>query len=289
MAVQTHKVQVAEALRPFLAKVLAGASGKRLEQLLRFQSVAVNGAVITRGNHPLEPGDVVTIHFDKRPTARIELSGGLRIVHEDADLIVVDKPPGLLSIATEHERERTAYAIVTDYVRERKAEDRIFVVHRLDKGTSGLLMFARSEDVKRALQENWRAVEKKYLAIVEGRPAEASGTIRSHLRENQGLEVYSTDAAEGEEAITQYVVLQSTTRRSLLEVTLQTGKKNQIRVHLAEQGHPVVGDKKYGAHGNPAARLALHATSLTLQHPTRGERLQFKSPLPPRLSALMKE
>jgi 23S rRNA pseudouridine1911/1915/1917 synthase len=290
MSVQTHKVESEGLLRELLASVLAGASGKRIDQLLRHKSVAVNGEVITRGTHPLAPGDVVTIHFDRRPAPRAELPHGLRVIFEDDDIIVVDKPPGLLTIATEHQRERTAYAILTDYVRERKADARVFIVHRLDKGTSGLLIFARSEAVKRSLQEGWRAVEKRYLAVVEGCPSPETATIRTRLRENKGLEVYSTEVeGEGAEAVTSYRLMRKSKRCALLEITLQTGRKNQIRVHLSEQGHPVVGDTKYGAHGSPVGRLALHAASLSLVHPTRGERLQFTSPLPSRLAGLLEE
>lgn len=287
MAVQTHNVTQEEALRAFLARALAGASGKRVEQLLKFKSVAVNGEIVTRGAHALQAGDVVTVHFDKQPAPRTVLEHSLRVVHEDADLIVVDKPPGLLSIATDHERERTAYAIVTDYVRERAQGARVFVVHRLDKGTSGLLLLARSEAVKRALQDGWRDVEKKYYAIVEGAPQPPHDVIRTHLAENKGLEVYSTDADHGAEAITAYRTVKRTRRYTLLEVTLQTGRKNQIRVHLAERGHPVAGDKKYGGHATPAGRLGLHACSLIFRHPVRGERICLVSPLPPPLNALL--
>ena len=287
MAAQTHKATQEEPLRALLARALAGATGKRIEQLLRFKSVAVNGEVVVRGAHPLQPGDVVTIHFDKRPAARAVLEQGLKIVHEDPDIIVVDKPPGLLSIATDHERERTAYAIVTEYARSRAADGRVFVVHRLDKGTSGLLMFARSEAVKRALQDGWRDVEKKYFAVVEGAPTPPADTIRTQLRENKGLEVYSTEDGDGSEAITEYRTVKRGRKHALLEVTLQTGKKNQIRVHLAERGHPVAGDKKYGAHANPAGRLGLHACSLSFTHPVRGERIRLTSALPVALAALL--
>lgn len=287
MAVQTHKATEEEPLRAFLARVVAGATGKRLEQLLHFKSVAVNGEVVTRGAHALKPGDVVTIHFDKRPAPKTVLDENLRVVYEDADIIVVDKPPGLLSIATERERERTAYAIVTDYVRQRSPEGRVFVVHRLDKGTSGLIVFARSEAVKRALQDGWRDVEKKYYALVEGAPDPPRDTIRTQLRENKGLEVYSTDEGDGSDAITEYRTVKKTKRYALLEITLQTGKKNQIRVHLAERGHPVAGDKKYGAHGNPAGRLGLHAHSLSFTHPSRRERIALTSPLPKALEGLL--
>lgn len=288
MNVQKFPVKEAGPLDAFIATVLAGARPKRVQQLLKFKAVAVNGEVVSKGKHALAVGDVVTISFEGRPVQNAKLAGGLELVYEDADLIVINKPPGLLTIATETERERTAYALLTEYVRERGREERVFIVHRLDKGTSGLLVFARSEAVKRMLQDGWGQVEKKYLAIVEGRPKEESGTIRSFLRDNKGLNVYSTNEADGVPAVTHYRIVSSSTRYSLLEITLETGRKNQIRVHLSDQGHPVLGDMKYGAHASPAGRLALHASVLSFKHPVRHDMLTFTSPLPEKLRGLMK-
>ncbi|NDD30017.1 MAG: RNA pseudouridine synthase, partial [Proteobacteria bacterium] len=170
---------------------------------------------------------------------------------------------------------------------QRSPEARVFVVHRLDKGTSGLLMLARSESVKRTLQDRWREVEKKYFAIVEGRPKPAADVIHTQLRENRGLEVYSTEEGDGDDAITAYRTVKTTKTYALLEVTLQTGRKNQIRVHLAERGHPVAGDRKYGGKPSPARRLALHACSLAFTHPVRGERITLTCPLPAPLEVLL--
>lgn len=285
--IQQYTVRTAGRLDAFLGSVLFGARAKRIQQLLKFRSVAVNGAVISRGAHEVAVGDLVTIHFDGGAPRVAPLAAGLKVVYEDEHLLAVDKPPGLLTIATEHERERTAYAILTDYVRERHPDARVFIVHRLDKGTSGLVLFARSEPVKRALQERWREVEKHYLAVVQGTPPQKQGTLRSHLRENRGLEVYATDGDEGVEAVTHYEVAASNRRYALLDVRLETGRKNQIRVQLADLGFPVVGDRKYGAQDSPVGRLALHASRISLVHPVRGERIELTSPLPPRLQALV--
>lgn len=286
MNVRRHTVSEAGVLQDVLGTVLRGARGTRIQQLLKHKAVTVNGDVVSRGTHALKAGDVVAVHFNRHRSRPHALPEGLKLIFEDADLIVVDKPPGLLTIATEHERRRTAYALLTAYAHGSGA-GRVFIVHRLDRDTSGLLVFARSEAIKRTLQDQWRTVEKKYLAVVEGTPKESAGTIRSRLRENRAMNVYETSSEEGALAVTHYRVLQSSTRYALLEIVLETGRKNQIRVHLAELGHAVVGDRKYGAHGNPVGRLALHASTLSFVHPTRGERLRFSSPLPPALKKLM--
>ena len=177
------------------------------------------------------------------------LPGGLAILHEDRDIILVDKPPGLLTISTDREKSRTAYFILTDYVRKgvAKSRNRIFVVHRLDRETSGILLFAKNEAAKFRLQSQWQDTKKKYLAIVHGRCEKRAETITTYLAENQAYGVYTTnDARKGKLAHTAYKVLKQTKDLSLLEVDLLTGRKHQIRVHLAAIGHPVVGDPRYG-------------------------------------------
>jgi len=215
---------------------------------------------------------------------------GVVVLHEDGDILVVDKPPGLLTIATAKERLRTAYAAMTDHVREgagRRA--RIFIVHRLDRETSGVLVFAKHEEAKRFLQDNWEATRKRYLAVVHGRPERREGVIASRLVENRVHHVYSTtDPGRGRPARTAYRVLRVTRRFALLEIDLLTGRKNQIRVHLADIGHPVVGDRKYGDPKDVHLRLALHASSLTLPHPADGLPRTFESPLPPAFVRLVR-
>ena len=208
---------------------------------------------------------------------------GIVILYEDRDILVVDKPPGLLTIATDRERERTAYHILTDYVRKGSVRSRyrIFIVHRLDRETSGVLVFAKGEEVKHRLQGQWEEVEKGYLAVVHGRLASKTGTITTYLAENRAHTVYSTsDATKGRLSHTAYEVLKETKAFSLLKVCLLTGRKHQIRVHLSEKGHPIVGDRKYGKGDDAHKRLALHARSISFKHPFSGQRLTFETPIP---------
>ncbi|MBU0484273.1 MAG: RluA family pseudouridine synthase [Proteobacteria bacterium] len=209
--------------------------------------------------------------------------GGLAILHEDKDIIVVVKPVGLLTIGTDREKLRTAHYLLNDYVRKgnAKSRNRVYVVHRLDQDTSGILLFAKSEAAKKFLQENWETTEKHYLAIVHGRLTPKEGTISSYLTENSALKVYSTmDVGKGKLSHTAYIVLQESKGLSLVDVHLITGRKHQIRVHFAEKGHPVVGDRKYGSGADGSKRLALHARSLSFTHPYSGRVMTFDSGIP---------
>ncbi len=211
------------------------------------------------------------------------LAKGLLILYEDRDILVVDKPPGLLTVGTDREKSRTAYFILTNYVRKGRprSRDRIFIVHRLDRDASGILIFAKSEAAKLRLQGQWNETQKKYLAVVHGKCKITSQTISTYLAENKAQVVYSTsDTAKGKLSHTAYKVLRQTKDFALLEVDLLTGRKNQIRVHLAGIGHPIVGDKKYGKGGASHARLALHARSISFKHPTSGEPLTFVAKVP---------
>ena len=208
---------------------------------------------------------------------------GLVIIYEDRDIIVVDKPPGLLTMGTDKEKSRTAYFILTDYVRKgyARSRKRIFIVHRLDRETSGILVFAKSEEAKLRLQGQWAETKKKYLAVVHGKFENSSETITTYLVENKAYNVYSTsDATKGKLSHTAYKVLKETKDFALLEVDLLTGRKHQIRVHLAGIGHPVVGDRKYGKGNEAPMRLALHAKSISFRHPFSGEQLTFETKAP---------
>ena len=225
-----------------------------------------------------------------RGAARRHQPRGLTILHEDRDILVVDKAPGLLTIATETTRDRTAYHLLTDYVRKgnAKARARIFIVHRLDRDTSGVLLFAKTPEAQRQLQDHWADTEKKYLAVVHGHLSPKAGMLTSYLAENAAHRMYSTpDPVRGQLARTAYRVLGETRAFSLLEITLLTGRKNQIRVHLAERGHPVVGDQKYGRPPESRQRLALHALSLAFNHPFTGRRLAFAADVPAHFARLM--
>jgi tRNA pseudouridine32 synthase/23S rRNA pseudouridine746 synthase/23S rRNA pseudouridine1911/1915/1917 synthase len=215
---------------------------------------------------------------------------GIAVVYEDEDVIVVEKPSGVLTMATASERTRTAYAVVTGHVRGRnpRSPNRVFIVHRLDRETSGLLVFAKTPFAKHHLQETWSETGKQYLAVVHGAVTPDARTISSRLAENAAYSVYVTAGrARGRLAHTAYRVLKRSRRYSLLEIDLLTGRKHQIRVHLAGIGHPVVGDRRYGPPDKAHRQLALHARALAFRHPVSGEELSFRTPVPRRLTALV--
>jgi len=225
----------------------------------------------------------------KRPSKR-HWPRGVGILHEDRDLLVVEKPPGLLTVGTDRIREETLYYKLTDYVRKgnAKSRERVFIVHRLDREASGILVFARSEAAKACLQDQWEKVEKGYLAIVHGRMTPKTATITSYLAENTAHRVYSTqDATEGKLSHTRYRVLLERNRFSCLAIDLITGRKHQIRVHLAQSGHAIVGDQKYGKVDKVHRRLALHAKSLSFNHPSSGARMVFDTKTPKYFSELV--
>ncbi len=243
--------------------------------------VSVNGEPCSLAARQIAPGDVLEIG-PRRGAAK--LSGGLNVLYEDNDLLIIVKPAGLLTVATEDERERTAYFYLRQYLQSRDRRQRLFIVHRLDKYASGVLVFAKSERVKSLLQGIFmrHAIQRKYWAIVEGKVDKKHGTIRSHLAEDKSLRMHSTeDSAQGKLSVTHYRVLRHSGKFTSLEVTLETGRKNQIRVHLSELGHPLVGDRAYGSTQDPLGRLGLHAFLLGFKHPVTGEPLLFQTEPPP--------
>lgn len=283
------KVGHPAALLQFLQEHWSDLRRKTLQEWLRHRRVTVNGELVTRYNHPLRVGDTVAIGREAATPGRARLGSGLRICLEDEHLIVIDKPAGLLSMASERERDRTAFAQLMNHVRRGnpRSRARVFIVHRLDKETSGLMVFARTESAKQTLQEGWQQVTKRYLAIVEGRLPCAAGRIESHLDESDPFRVRSLERASAgtRPATTEYRVLREGSRSSLVALTLVTGRRHQIRAHLAGLGCPIQGDPRYGAATNPARRLALHAAELVIPHPVDGRILRFESPLPSELAA----
>lgn len=269
-------------LLPWLLAALSPMNRTRVKDLLRSGRVLVNGEPVTRHDRPLIPGDRIAIARE-RPTKSNPV-----IVHEDDALIAIDKPSGLLTVATEAEKVDTAFVRLAEHLKVRRA-GRPFVVHRLDRGTSGLLLFARSPEVRDQLQATWDAVEKTYLAIVEGSPTPESGSIKNYLVEGKSLRARAVDRpGEGtQRAASRYRLVSRGERFSLLEVTIETGRKHQIRVHLAGLGCPVIGDVDYGARTDPAGRLGLHAARLAFPHPVTGQRLELQSPLPPELKRIV--
>jgi 23S rRNA pseudouridine1911/1915/1917 synthase len=270
-------ISLAEQLR-----ALYPASSKNaLKKLLEHDRVKVNGVVARVGKTLLLPGDRVEIgakFFVKR------LPDDLEILYEDEHLLVINKKANLLTIATENEKTATVYAYLYDYVKAQKPENKIFVVHRLDKKASGILVFARSEAVKRKLQAQFEThdIDRSYIAIVEGRVKDDRGAVENYLAENRAYKVYVTDdEKKGKIAITNYRVNKRVAGFTWLEIATQTGRKHQIRLHLAVLGHPIIGDKEYGSTKNPLQRLGLHANRLGFTHPVTGEKMSFEVDAPP--------
>ncbi len=230
-----------------------GYTRTKVKQLMRHGAVEVNGRAAQGFDHVLRKGDRLSVRKDKKES-KPGPSLGINIIYEDDDLIVIEKPAGLLTIASETEKTKTAYYQLNEFLKLRtpRTGERVFIVHRLDRDTSGLIVFAKNETVKRTLQKSWKEVEKRYYALVEGRPAKKEG----------------------------YRVVRAGSEYSLLDIHLETGRKNQIRVHLSDIGHPVAGDKKYGAKTDPLGRLGLHSYRLVFQHPVTGAPLRFESKLP---------
>lgn len=263
---------------------------KQIRNWLKFQAVTVNGRPVTQFNHPLVPGDQVAIRSDRFAVPKTSLASGMKVYFEDATLIVIDKPENLLSVASVAEQEKTAYFQLTDYVRRgtKHERDRIWIVHRLDRETSGLMIFAKTAEAKEALQTGWDQVTKKYEAVVEGRLPKEEGTFESDLNETNPFRVYSApQSPETRHAVTHFRVIARGPKRTLVELILETGRRHQIRVHLADAGCPIVGDEKYGAKTNPAHRLALHACGLKFIHPVTHKEMSFESPLPRELARLV--
>ena len=290
MVSSSKRIPVAEPgeLLKFLIAQMPEKSRSAVKSLLEHRQVAVDGDVITQFNHPLMAGQ--TVEILRAGGSGAGQGGGVKIIFEDAHLIVIEKRAGLLSIATETERERTAYSLLSEHVKRASSRNRIFVVHRLDRETSGLMMFAKSQTVQATLQDTWREsiLDRIYVAVVQGRPASAWGTVTSWLKENKSLQMISSPTPnDGQKATTHYRVLQTGGRCSLVELTLDTGRKNQIRVHMQDLGHSIVGDTKYGAKSNPIRRLALHARVLSFRHPITGKPLRFESPAPKEFTALL--
>lgn len=270
-------------LLPFLIKNISGAGRNVVKSILANGQVSVGGKSTTAYNYPLQPGQTVTVGRD-RPQDKIPLEG-LAILFEDEHIIVIKKESGLLSISSDSapENEVTAYRQLMAHVRVENTKNRIYVVHRLDRDTSGVMMFAKSEAVQQQLQNSWQdsVQERSYIALVEGLVKKEQGTISSWLKESKTLKMYSSSYPnDGLHAVTHYKVLRSNKNFSLLEVNLETGRKNQIRVHMEDIGHPVVGDKKYGARTRIIGRLGLHARVLSFTHPVTGKVVKFETEIP---------
>jgi len=286
---QNLVVDQSSILMDFLIEKLPHKNRNNIKSLLRNKQIWVDDQVISQFNHDLKVGQKVTISATRSRVEKkfIEFT----IIYEDNDLIVIEKSAGLLSIATKNEKRKTAFSMLSDYVKQSDPDNKIFVVHRLDRETSGLMVFAKNEEVKRLMQENWNDgnTAKTYVTIVEGRMEKPEGTIVSYLSEDSVFKVHSSqNPKKGVKAITRYTVLSSNANYSLLQVDIETGRKNQIRVHMQDIGHCIVGDKKYGAVSSPIRRLGLHAQKLVFAHPISGKTMSFETKIPPAFLSLMK-
>ena len=286
--IQYFHVEKNDTLLNFLFQTFPEKSKTTVKSYLSHKQVAVNKTVCSQFDYPLQPGDSVAINFDRNFS---ELKHPmLKLVYEDDYFVVVNKANGLLTVATDLEKNKTAFRIVSDYVKSQHPRNHIFVLHRLDKDTSGLLVFAKSPEIQSEMQRNWeRAVtDRKYVAVIEGCPEKMSGELTSYLCENKAFKVYSSSTNQGQFARTRYQIIKAGKQYSLVELELGTGRKNQIRVHMSEIGHSIAGDKKYGAQSNPIKRIALHAFKLAFIHPITKEELSFSTPIPRSFQALVK-
>lgn len=268
-------------LMEFLIKQMPHKSRNNIKSLLGHKQVFIAGKPVTQFNHPLVPGQEVEIGGNR--VAPEQKFKEYTIVYEDQYLIVIDKQAGLLSMATDNEKRATAYSLLSNHVKKQDKRNKIFIVHRLDRETSGLMLFAKSEEIKDKLQKLWNdtILERTYLAVVEGLVEKQEGTIISYLSEDKNYKMHSSsDPSSGQKAVTHYSVIRQNESFSLLKVNLETGRKNQIRIHLQEMGFPIAGDKKYGAVNNPIKRLGLHAQLISFIHPVSGEKMNFETKIP---------
>ena len=272
-------------LLPFLFELLKEQSKTSVKALLSHGQIWVNQQATTQFDTPLHAGDVVTISYNRRKV--VFNNPLLNIIYEDDSVIVVNKREGLLSVSTAKVRERTAFHILSDYLKKSDPRNKLFVLHRLDRDTSGLMMFAKTRAVQENMQSNWNEMitERTYVAVVEGRPEKDSDLITTQLKENAEARVYVV-ADGGKDAITRYHLLRTNEKYSLLELNLETGRKNQIRAQMEYIGHPIAGDYKYGAETDPTGRLMLHAQRLYFIHPETGEEMRFDTRIPDSFKSL---
>ena len=274
-------------LMQFVAAKMPDTRRNDIKKWLKYGHLSLNGTVTTLFSAPVNPGDEVKVNLS-RPFV-VFRHPRLQLVYEDEDVIVVNKGYGLLSVGTQSFRkEESAYDILREYVKRQDPRNKLYVVHRLDRDTSGLLMFTKSEEACETLRHNWNnmVLERYYVALLEGSLEEDSGVIKSRLMESNQFVVYSTkEPDEGKLAVTRYKVLKRGNGLSLVEFSLDTGRKNQIRVHASDMGHPISGDRKYGAKESRLHRLCLHARSLRFAHPVTRKDMRFEIPIPQRFLA----
>lgn len=287
--IETYLPQGDTTLLPFLIESMPQRKRTSIKELLKHNQVAVNNIPTTQFDTEIHPGDTIKVNLTRE--FRLFYHRRIKLVYEDDDIIVINKGYGLLSMGTDRVKDGTAYSIVRDYIKWQDPRNKLFIVHRLDRDTSGLMMFAKNEQAKETMQHNWNnmVLNRKYLAVVEGKVEQESGSVRSYLAETSQYEVYSTqNPDEGQLAVTRYRTLKCKNGYTLLEVELDTGRKNQIRVHMKDLGHPIAGDRKYGAKSSPIHRLALHAQTLRFVHPVTRREMNFETPIPTSFASMVK-
>lgn len=275
-----YNVTGPDELMAFLMKKMAGTSRTRVKSFLVHSRILVDNNIHTEYNFPLKPGMKVQVSHEKHN--RKFSNPMLKLLYEDAYLIVVEKKEGLLSVATDHQKERTAQHILSEYVKRENRNNRIYLVHRLDRETSGIMMYAKDEKTQHTLRDNWHDIvtDRRYVAIVAGEMEKDRDTIESWLTDRK-LYVSSSGYDDGGKySLTHYRTIKRANGCSLVELQLETGRKNQIRVHMQAIGHPILGDERYGCEVNPLGRMALHAFKLCFHHPVTGELMEFETPYP---------
>jgi 23S rRNA pseudouridine1911/1915/1917 synthase len=281
----TFKVKEKSKLLEFLFNHLSGWSKKTIKQRLQGSSVAVNGEITTKHNCPLNVGDVVEVGVVKKSSTQAQTLQKLEILYQDRDIIAINKPAGLLSVGNTTENKQHALAILRNQLSRGKKQVNLWPVHRLDRDTSGVLLFATSKEMRESVMDKWGISEKVYLAIVEGCPKEKKGTINQPLRaDEKEYRMHVGKHPDAKPAITHYEVKQTTPERSLLEVKIETGRQHQIRAHLAWLGHSIIGDERYGTKGE---KMGLHAKKLTIIHPVKKKPMSFEVDAPRDFYALL--
>jgi 23S rRNA pseudouridine1911/1915/1917 synthase len=280
-SIQTFTPGADTPLLEYLFTVLTMHKRTAVKAMLKYGQIKVGDEVVTQFNHPVAAGTPVSVNFS-RPFVTF-YNRRLKLVYEDEHIIVANKGYGLLSMGNDKVRQGTAYSILKEYIKTHDPRNKLFIVHRLDQHTSGLMVFAKSMEAKERLQHNWNnmVLRRQYVCVAEGSLDPAEGEVKSYLAENTQHIVYSTDdPRKGQLAYTRYRTLTSGNGYTLAEVELETGRKNQIRVHFKDLGHPIAGDRKYGAKTSPANRLCLHAMSLRFVHPVTRKLMDFTTPVP---------
>ncbi|MDY0014926.1 MAG: RluA family pseudouridine synthase [Bacteroidales bacterium] len=277
------KVTEATILLRFLQEKLKEHSRTSIKELLKNEKILINHKhIITHFDYPLKKGDIVSILSSKNKEINFQ-HPKLNIIFEDEILIVTNKKEGLLSVATARKEEQTAYNILNQYIKSKEKNKQIYLLHRLDRDTSGLLIFAKTKAIQTMMQEKWNEyiLERRYIALVHNIPKQPNGIISTYLIEDKSTKMHITsDTEKGQKAITRYKTLKHNKSFALVELQLETGRKNQIRVHLLSIGHPIVGDKKYGSLSDPLHRLCLHASTLSFIHPQSKDKMTFECAVP---------